>query len=97
MKKNWRTRIAEARERGTPTEADLVDARSWPTCVCGEQDERIKRGLNGAPDDPLLNNRGLSFSIAISLYHWDHAEKLLDDIEVRTAEIIAEAEECQGE
>lgn len=87
---NWHQRIAEARERGHFTGDDLAAARSWVTCACGEQDQRIPRHYYGWPLDAELDNVGCRFSNAVDDGDFDEAASLLDAIDRRAAEVLAE-------
>lgn len=90
---------------------DLVELRSlhsyalgWPTCACGQLDERIPRSPLGEPFDQFLCEEGTDFSSWVGLM-FDHAmnceEKLFEQaraealnslclIERREVELIAD-------
>jgi len=90
MKKNWHTRIAEARDRGWFTQEDEEDSGNWPDCACGEQDERIERDSIGIPGDLDLKHLGELFQTAIlDAGDADWAEAVLEKIEARAAMLIA--------
>jgi len=88
MKKNWRERIDEARERGEFTMGDLLVAANWPSCACGEQDILIPRKSTGKPKDRPLARLGGKFLDAIIADNFDKAEKILTKIESRAAVLI---------
>lgn len=94
--KNWRLRIEEARERDFFTQEDVRDARDWLSCACGRLDPRIpryKRSIHfiaGTPKDRSLRWRGMDFADAVRFNEPDRAEVLLNKIEAREAELLAE-------
>lgn len=92
MKKNWRTRIDEARERGEFTFTDQILAAQWLDCGCGEQDKRIKRHEKGQPVDSELSTLGRRFNQEVCGHHFRNAERVLQQIESRAAVLIAEVE-----
>lgn len=93
--KPWSDRIAEARQRGKFTADDVVLARSWVTCACGEQDQRIPRlkdtgGVTDEPVDDRLSVLGTYFFNYVTDNDIDRADKTLALIEARAAEVLRE-------
>lgn len=69
----------------------------WVTCACGNQCAIIPRysstcsdGVEGMPMDDLLRSLGGQFYTHVAREGWDHAEAVLDEIESRSAIVIAE-------
>ncbi len=88
MKKNWHTRIAEARERGEFTSVDKLLSSDWMTCACGEQDKGIERDSSGLPVDEELSGLGADFYVYVGNDEVDSAERMLAAIERRSFELI---------
>jgi hypothetical protein len=89
---NWHQRIDAARKRGSFTQEDKILSGDWPDCACGEQDPRIKRGLNGRPLDSRLFGYGVQFDIFVNEHKFDMAEIMLLHIEKRAGEILVSLE-----
>ena len=90
--KDWYTRIIEAREWGEFTEGENELASDWPTCACGEQDDRIERDDAGEPLDSYLSALGALFLRTVADNNFDEAELVLTQIEKRSEELIKEQE-----
>jgi len=91
----WAKRIEAARAKGTFAPEDRELANDWVTCACGEQDSRIPRYNNtyfpsGQPRDRELANHGFEFLVAVNHNKSDDAAKVLDKIEIRSAQILAD-------
>lgn len=73
-----------------------IRSNDWVTCACGNQCEIIPRiisadtGLQTRPKDTKLTNLGLDFNDAIGSRDKVQALAILDQIEERSAELIAE-------
>lgn len=68
-------------------------AVDWVTCACGNQCSVIPRCSVGRPIDSILAQLGGYFPITIANGHEDNyerAEKILKDIEYRSAKILKE-------
>jgi hypothetical protein len=63
-------------------------SKSWVTCACGGQDDRIARTFSGEPLDQKLNSLGLQFHVAINNDHFEEAKEILREIQKRSAEIV---------
>lgn len=88
---SWHERIAAARERGRFTEDDRELADSWVDCACGEQSDDIPRNqFTGEPKDLLLVKLGRLFQATVSDNYFDEAEYVLENIEARSASLLAE-------
>lgn len=97
VKKTWRERIAEARQRGGFDRDDMDAASCWLTCAVGEQRATLPhvvtyipaRYLSRSrlrPADPELRKLGSArwgFYGAVRRQDFDGAEKILDAIEDR--------------
>jgi hypothetical protein len=70
--------------------AAMDKATDWATCACGNQCAIIPRHPNGRPEDPLLDDLGLRFTMAISTQDEELAKYLLKEIEKRSAKLINE-------
>lgn len=72
-----------------------VRAGSWVTCACGNQCDRIPRGVDhgftftsGEPKDRALSNLGVSFFDRICRRRWTEARATLIKIERRSSQIL---------
>jgi hypothetical protein len=88
----WHERIHKARRRGKFTTRDRIDAKSWFSCACGEQDKRIPRTIDGWPKDYGLFVLGGQFFSAVKNDDFDAAEHILAKIEVRAAQLLTAQE-----
>jgi hypothetical protein len=76
---------------GNPDWATLLDfAQKWPTCACGNQDAAIERNFDGAPVDTVLLTLGSQFMYAIQDRRIVPAIEILQAIEKRAAELLAQ-------
>lgn len=89
----WTEAIDAAEKRGGFTEEDKDNAREWPTCACGQQDERIPREEYGSPKDQQLAGDGVSFDQAVWFDDLDLAREVMGRIEARAAVVLAKQEE----
>lgn len=91
---NWHQRIQAAKDRGSFTEGDMDLAKDWTTCACGGQDKRIPRkGTQDEPNAPRdydLYMLGIRFNMLVHAHDFDKAEHVLDRIDRRAGEILAE-------
>lgn len=65
-------------------------ASKWTTCACGNQCSIIPRGINGGPEDEHLSLLGQRFLSLILIRSKRKALACLNEIELRSAELIAE-------
>lgn len=65
-------------------------ATSWTTCACGNQCSVIPRNDSGSPEDEMLFSLGMNFCHEIEECDWSGAFQTLRDIEIRSAQLIAE-------
>ena len=65
-------------------------ANSWVTCACGNQCSIIPRDENGGPLDPTLKQLGYEFNHLIKGKAWVEAKKVLERIEIRSAQLLEE-------
>lgn len=65
-------------------------ASKWTTCACGNQCDIIPRGINGGPEDEHLSLLGQRFLSLILIRSKRKALACLNEIELRSAELIAE-------
>ena len=93
---NWRERCAAARERGSFTAIDKLDASRWATCKVGEEHARLPHVVvykdyfgNLLPVDDNLQALGstMGFMGAVLSNNFDKAEDSLDAIEDRVMEL----------
>jgi hypothetical protein len=71
--------------------SELADAAgNWVTCACGAQCSILPRDHNGYPLDSILEQLGTDFFIDVDNREWKSAKKTLDQIEARSAILIAE-------
>ena len=62
----------------------------WVTCACGNQCRTIPRFHSGMPIDNELSTLGCDFNDAILERNIIKARRILENIEKRSAELIAE-------
>ena len=90
---NWYTELNKA-IKTEPSEEIYLDleerAHHWVTCACGELCKTIPRNLDGKPEDSYLFHTGVYFSKCILNKNWPKALILLNNIEIRTAELLKE-------
>ena len=98
----WRERIQAAKQRGTFTRQDQLDAgcigslTAYRLCAVGEQAERYGASLifdypMERVSDPILMGLGARFAGMVSVNDFARAECLLDQIEDRALELKRQA------
>lgn len=63
-------------------------ASQWVLCACGSQCAAIPRDLDGEPRDPVLKDLGIVFMQAISMHNAEKALRVLNEIEVRSGQVL---------
>jgi hypothetical protein len=69
-------------------------AGSWTTCACGNQCAIIPRYNDGSPMDSKLGKLGMDFYHRIVDAEYSEAINILEQIEVRSSELIEEIREA---
>jgi hypothetical protein len=88
---NWNKALDNPPESGSITHENMCKmAESWVTCACGNICTELPRLSNGAPQDDILRGLGGMFTSAVKLCNWDCARTLLDEIESRASEVLAD-------
>ena len=88
----WAAKADKAgRYRGTKVEKWMdKQARDWPTCACGQLDERIPHCSDGEPLDDDLFHFGEKFYAAVYCLTWPIALDLINQIEARAVKVLRE-------
>ena len=88
---NWLERIDDLEKNWTPEKQQEARelARSWTTCMCGQQDPAIPRAYNGVPVDLELGFLGTQFSWTIHCRLWPEARDIGRQIQIRAAWVLA--------
>ena len=94
---DWNKALNEAERlqsgcRLDQNEFDDLRSRSddWVTCACGNQCAIIPRQDTGQPRDVQLMLLGVSFAESVAIRDWAQAKLTLEQIEARSAVLIAE-------
>jgi hypothetical protein len=64
-------------------------AGDWVTCACGNQCAVLPREDDGEPLDTVLSDLGQDFYMSIAWEDAEGAKRILADIELRTAYLLA--------
>lgn len=96
----WEARIRAAEKRGRFTKTDVMDAELWDACACHEARTlfpavvKYAKGTSSSrtpPLDPILNDLGTNFSLAVTPSirgtAFRRARKILAQITERLAEL----------